>query len=113
LIETRTRPSVQEDGGDIAYKGFDFSTGVVQVELQETFLGCSTIAVTLQLGIDNMFVHSMPEFKKVLEWKDEALKSVCLDQLSNFQQEFEKTTDKSHRNKGSKAAKSDVAAEAE
>ena len=63
LIETRIRPSVQDDGGDVLYLGF--IDGVVFVQLQGACSGCSSSSITLKNGIERMLQHWIPE---VMVW---------------------------------------------
>lgn len=65
LLETRIRPSVQDDGGDIEYKGFDPETGIVKLQMQGACSGCPSSSVTLKSGIENMLMHYVPEVKGV------------------------------------------------
>ncbi len=65
LLEARIRPAVQDDGGDIAYRGFE--DGVVKVQLQGSCVGCPQSSVTLKMGIENMLMHYIPEVKAVEE----------------------------------------------
>jgi len=65
LLETRVRPSVQEDGGDIFYAGFDASTGIVKVRLAGSCVGCPSSSVTLRNGVENMLMHYIPEVKGI------------------------------------------------
>eukprot|EP00466_Bigelowiella_natans_P009121 jgi/Bigna1/37883/e_gw1.22.54.1 len=65
LLESRIRPTVQEDGGDIAYRGFD--NGIVKVELQGSCVGCPSSSVTLKNGVQNMLMHYVPEVMGVEE----------------------------------------------
>jgi Fe-S cluster biogenesis protein NfuA len=65
LIETRVRPSVQEDGGDIVFKSFDEETGVVMLKLQGSCSGCPSSSITLKSGIENMMMHYIPEVTSV------------------------------------------------
>lgn len=65
LIETRVRPSVQEDGGDIFYKGFDKSTGIVKLQMAGSCVGCPSSAVTLRNGVEKMLMHYVPEVKGI------------------------------------------------
>eukprot|EP00963_Diacronema_lutheri_P001999 scaffold128_cov328-Pavlova_lutheri.AAC.50 len=67
LLDTRIRPSVQEDGGDIVYKGFDPLSGIVTLKMQGACSGCPSSAVTLKSGIENMLMHYIPEVKSVEE----------------------------------------------
>jgi Fe-S cluster biogenesis protein NfuA len=61
LMESRIRPSVQEDGGDIRYVSFDEETGLVTVELAGSCVGCPSSSVTLKQGVENMLMHYIPE----------------------------------------------------
>lgn len=60
-ISEQVRPAVQEDGGDIFYKGFDPMTGTVQVQLAGSCSGCPSSTVTLKNGVENMLMHYIPE----------------------------------------------------
>ncbi|KEH34853.1 iron-sulfur cluster scaffold protein NFU4 [Medicago truncatula] len=61
LLETRIRPTVQDDGGDIVYCGFDPDTGIVKLKMQGACSGCPSSSVTLKSGIENMLMHYVPE----------------------------------------------------
>ena len=63
IIETRVRPSVAMDGGDIIYKGFE--NGVVYLQLRGACSGCPSASVTLKSGIESMLKHFVPEVKSV------------------------------------------------
>ncbi|XP_062007224.1 nifU-like protein 4, mitochondrial [Rosa rugosa] len=71
LLETRIRPAVQDDGGDIEYKGFDPETGIVKLSMQGACSGCPSSSVTLKSGIENMLMHYVPEVKGVEQEHDE------------------------------------------
>ncbi|KAL3649942.1 NifU-like protein 4, mitochondrial [Castilleja foliolosa] len=72
LLETRIRPSVQDDGGDIEYIGFDTDTGIVKLRMQGACSGCPSSSVTLKSGIENMLMHYVSEVKGVeQEFDDE------------------------------------------
>lgn len=72
LLETRIRPAVQDDGGDIEYRGFDLDTGIVKLRMQGACSGCPSSSVTLKSGIENMLMHYVPEVKGVeQEFDDE------------------------------------------
>ena len=64
LLETRVRPAIMEDGGDIEYRGFT-DDGIVQVKLKGSCRGCSSSTVTLKSGIERMLMHYIPEVKGV------------------------------------------------
>lgn len=70
LIETRIRPAVQEDGGDIVFREFDTITGIVRLQLQGSCAGCPSSSVTLKSGIENMLMHYIPEVEGVEEFVD-------------------------------------------
>ncbi|KAI9083451.1 hypothetical protein K1719_034665 [Acacia pycnantha] len=65
LLETRIRPAVQDDGGDIEYRGFSEETGIVKLKMQGACSGCPSSSVTLKSGIENMLMHFVPEVKGV------------------------------------------------
>ena len=65
LIETRVRPAVAQDGGDIIFKGFDGETGIVSLHLQGSCAGCPSSTMTLKNGIENMLRHYVPEVTAV------------------------------------------------
>jgi len=66
LLETRVRPAIMEDGGDIEYRGFDENgTGLVKVKLKGSCRGCESSSVTLKSGIERMLMHYIPEVKGV------------------------------------------------
>jgi NFU1 iron-sulfur cluster scaffold homolog, mitochondrial len=67
LLDTRIRPAVAEDGGDIAFAGFDPDTGTVSLRLQGACSGCPSSSITLKSGIENMLQHYIPEVKQVVE----------------------------------------------
>ncbi|KAI1733217.1 nifU-like domain-containing protein [Ditylenchus destructor] len=70
LLESRIKPMVQEDGGDIHYAGFE--DGVVKLKLKGACTGCPSSAVTLKSGIKNMMHFYIPDVKDVVEVEDEA-----------------------------------------
>jgi len=59
IIETRVRPSVMQDGGDIVFH--DFKDGIVRLELHGACSGCPSSTVTLKNGIENMLKYYVPE----------------------------------------------------
>ena len=65
LLETRVRPAVANDGGDIIFKGFDGGSGTVFVHLQGSCSGCPSSTLTLRNGIENMLKHYIPEVSAV------------------------------------------------
>jgi len=71
LIESRIRPAVQEDGGDIRYVGFEEESGIVTVQLAGSCVGCPSSSVTLKQGVENMLMHYIPEVKTVVALEEE------------------------------------------
>ena len=63
IIETRVRPAVAQDGGDIIFHSF--KDGVVKLELHGACSGCPSSTLTLKSGIENMLKHYVPEVLSV------------------------------------------------
>lgn len=63
LIETRVRPAVANDGGDIVYRGFD--KGTVYLKMQGACSGCPSSSATLKNGIEQLLKHYVPEVTEV------------------------------------------------
>lgn len=63
LIETRVRPAVANDGGDIIYRGF--RDGVVYLQMQGACSGCPSSTATLKHGIESLLKHYVPEVSEV------------------------------------------------
>ena len=63
LIETRVRPAVANDGGDIIYRGFD--NGKVFLKMQGACAGCPSSTATLKQGIESLLKHYVPEVTEV------------------------------------------------
>jgi Fe-S cluster biogenesis protein NfuA len=63
LIDTRVRPAVARDGGDIVYRGFD--KGVVYLAMQGACSGCPSSTATLKQGIESLLKHYVPEVIEV------------------------------------------------
>ncbi len=63
LIDTRVRPAVAMDGGDIVYHGFE--DGIVYLQMQGACAGCPSSTATLKMGIENMLRHYIPEVLEV------------------------------------------------
>ena len=64
ILETKVRPAVARDGGDIKFK--DFKDGVVTVNLQGSCSGCPSSTMTLKQGVQNLLCHYLPEVKEVV-----------------------------------------------
>ncbi|MDA9745073.1 NifU family protein [Candidatus Pelagibacter sp.] len=63
ILETKIRPAVARDGGDIKFK--EFKDGIVRVELQGACSGCPSAAMTLKQGVQNLLCHYIPEVRGV------------------------------------------------
>ena len=64
VLDTKIRPAVARDGGDIKFK--EFKDGKVTVELQGSCSGCPSSTLTLKQGVQNLLCHYIPEVKEVL-----------------------------------------------
>ncbi|MEM7295621.1 MAG: NifU family protein [Pseudomonadota bacterium] len=63
LLDTRVRPAVAQDGGDITFHGFD--DGIVYLHMQGACAGCPSSTLTLKMGIENLLRHYIPEVVEV------------------------------------------------
>ena len=63
LLETRVRPAVAQDGGDIVYRGY--RDGKLYLAMQGACAGCPSSAVTLKRGVENLIRHYVPEVETV------------------------------------------------
>ena len=64
VLDTKIRPAVARDGGDIKFKSF--KNGVVKVQLQGSCSGCPSSLMTLKQGVQNLLCHYLPEVKEVI-----------------------------------------------
>ena len=82
LLDTRVRPAVAQDGGDITFQSFE--EGVVYLHMQGACAGCPSSTMTLKMGIENLLKHYIPEVteainkqsSKVLQGTTSALESI-------------------------------------
>lgn len=63
LLDTRVRPAVAQDGGDITFHGYD--DGIVYLHMQGACAGCPSSTLTLKMGIENLLRHYIPEVVEV------------------------------------------------
>ena len=63
ILDSKIRPAVARDGGDIAFKSF--KDGIVTVELKGSCSGCPSSIMTLKQGVQNLLCHYVPEIKSV------------------------------------------------
>ena len=64
ILDTKIKPAVARDGGDIKFK--KFKNGVVTVQLQGSCSGCPSSTMTLKQGVQNLLCHYIPEVKEVI-----------------------------------------------
>jgi len=65
LLDSRIRPAVAQDGGDILFSRFEPETGVVWLHMRGACSGCPSSAATLRSGVENMLRHYVPEVTRV------------------------------------------------
>ncbi|KAJ3124292.1 hypothetical protein HK100_011292 [Physocladia obscura] len=82
LLDSRIRPTIQDDGGDVEFVAFDTATGTVSLRLKGACRSCDSSVITLKNGIENMLMHYVPDVRSVVQAYDE------LDGIS--QSEFDK-----------------------
>src|SRR5882757_2331275 len=61
LLDTRIRPAVAQDGGDILFSRFDAESGVVWLQMRGSCSGCPSSVATLKSGVENLLKHYVPE----------------------------------------------------
>ncbi|GJE96827.1 NifU-like protein [Phanerochaete sordida] len=86
LLDTRVRPAIQEDGGDIEYRTFT-DDGIVQVKLKGSCRGCDSSTVTLKSGIERMLMHYIPEVKGVEQILDQE-EQIALDEFQKLEKKL-------------------------
>ena len=67
LIDTRVRPAVAQDGGDILFRRFDVESGAVFLQMKGACAGCPSSSMTLKSGVENLLKHYVPEVTRVEE----------------------------------------------
>jgi len=65
LIDTRVRPAVAQDGGDITFHSWEHDSGLVRLQMRGACAGCPSSTMTLKQGIENMLKHYVPEVRAV------------------------------------------------
>ncbi len=63
ILETKIKPAVARDGGDIKF--IEFKNGVVKVQLRGSCAGCPSSVITLKQGVQNLLTHYIPDVKQV------------------------------------------------
>ncbi|EPQ26183.1 uncharacterized protein PFL1_06390 [Pseudozyma flocculosa PF-1] len=90
LLDTRVRPAIQEDGGDLEYRGFqEDGDGIVRVKLKGSCRGCDSSTVTLKSGIERMLMHYIPEVKGVEQVLDQE-EEIALDEFAKLEKKLQK-----------------------
>jgi NFU1 iron-sulfur cluster scaffold homolog, mitochondrial len=92
LIETKIRPAVQEDGGDIRYVSFEEETGLVTVKLAGSCVGCPSSSVTLKQGVENMLKHYIREVTSVVALEEPSNDASSTDAVVNSESSIPSTT---------------------
>ncbi|KAH8590274.1 scaffold protein Nfu/NifU N terminal-domain-containing protein [Bisporella sp. PMI_857] len=87
LLETRIRPAIQEDGGDIEFRGFE--DGNVMLKLRGACRTCDSSTVTLKNGIEGMLMHYIEEVKGVVQVLDQE-EEIALAEFSKFEEKLKK-----------------------
>lgn len=65
LLDSRVRPAVAQDGGDILFDAFDEETGVLTLRMRGACAGCPSSSATLKTGVEQMMKHYIPEVTRV------------------------------------------------
>jgi len=65
LLDSRIRPAVAQDGGDILFDSFDEETGVLSLRMRGACSGCPSSSATLKAGVEQMMRHYVPEVTRV------------------------------------------------
>jgi NFU1 iron-sulfur cluster scaffold homolog, mitochondrial len=85
LLETRIRPAIQEDGGDIEFRGFH--DGQVQLKLRGACRTCDSSTVTLKNGIESMLMHYIEEVKGVQQVMDQE-EEIAMKEFAKFEEKL-------------------------
>lgn len=87
LLETRIRPAIQEDGGDIEFMGWDEADGNVKLKLRGACRTCDSSTVTLKNGIEGMLMHYIEEVKGVVQVLDEG-EEIAIAEFAKFEEKL-------------------------
>lgn len=85
LLETRIRPAIQEDGGDIEFRGFH--GGQVMLKLRGACRTCDSSTVTLKNGIESMLMHYIEEVKGVQQVMDQE-EEIAMQEFAKFEEKL-------------------------
>lgn len=92
LIQTRIRPAIQDDGGDIQYRAYDPKTGTVYLKLQGACKSCSSSEDTLKSGIEGMLKHYVEEVTNVVQMLDPE-EEIALKEFEKMEQKLQQKHD--------------------
>jgi len=87
LLETRVRPAIQDDGGDLEYRGFN--DGIVMLKLRGACRTCDSSTVTLKNGIESMLMHYIEEVKGIQQVLDEE-EEIAIQEFQKFEEKLKK-----------------------
>lgn len=93
ILDTRIRPTIQDDGGDVELRGFNSETGWVQLKLVGACRTCSSSSITLRNGIENMLMHYIPEVKGVEQVTDPD-EEIAAQEFEKFEHQLENNKSK-------------------
>lgn len=65
LLDTRVRPAVAQDGGDIEFDSFDMETGTLYLHMRGACAGCPSSSATLRQGVESLMKHYVPEVRNI------------------------------------------------
>jgi Fe-S cluster biogenesis protein NfuA len=85
LLESRIRPAIQEDGGDIEFRGFN--DGQVLLKLRGACRTCDSSTVTLKNGIESMLMHYIEEVKGVQQILDQE-EEIAIQEFAKFEEKL-------------------------
>jgi len=92
LLETRVRPAIMEDGGDIEFRGYT-DDDIVQLKLKGSCRGCASSAVTLKSGIERMLMHYIPCVRGVEQILDQD-ETIALDEFAKLERQLKEQPEK-------------------
>lgn len=85
LLETRVRPAIQDDGGDLEFRGFN--DGIVLLKLRGACRTCDSSTVTLKNGIESMLMHYIEEVKGIEQVLDEE-EQIAISEFQKFEEKL-------------------------
>lgn len=92
LIQTRIRPAIVDDGGDIQYRGYNPENGTVYLKLQGACKSCSSSEDTLKYGIESMLKHYVEEVQEVVQLLDPE-EEIALKEFERLEQKLQSKKD--------------------